>query len=137
MTTAFATSSEARQHFPEVLNGAATGMPVTIQRGKERFAVNDAGRLRRHFAQVTTPSLRIGKDEGVWVASMDHRPFVAEGTTPDEAIDALIEDLREYAEEWAEHYEGAVNHQTQWGLVQLISLSTDAELAAWLRSEAA
>lgn len=84
MTTVFATSSDARQHFPEVLNGVATGMPVTIQRGKERFAVNDAVRLRRHFAQVTTPCLRIGKDGGMWVTSMDHRPFVAEGTTPDE-----------------------------------------------------
>jgi hypothetical protein len=136
MTTAFATSSDARKHFSEVLDGAATGVPVTVQRGKERFAVSDADRLRLFFAQSTTPGLRIGRDGNVWVASMDHRPFVAEGLTRDGAIDALIEELREYAEEWAEHYEGAPNHQSSWGLVQLVSLSSDHELAMWLRSEA-
>lgn len=137
MTTAFATSSDARKHFSEMLDGAATGLPITVQRGKERFVVNDADRLRLFFAQTTTPRLRIGKDGNVWVASMDHRPFVAEGLTREEAIDALIEELREYADEWAEHYEGAPNHQGAWGLVQLVSLSSDEELAAWLRSEAA
>lgn len=137
MTTAFASSSDARARFSEVLDGAANGMPVTVQRGKERFAVNNADRLRRYFASCIAPELRIGKEGRVWVASMDHRPFVAEGFTPDGAIDALVEELREYAEEWEEHYEGAPNHQSAWGLVQLISLSTDDELAQWLRSEAA
>ena len=137
MTLAFATTSDARNHFSDLLNGAAHGLPVTVQRGRERFAVNEAEHLRRFVARTTESGLYLAREDGVWVAFLKGRPFAAEGRTADEAIDGLIEDLREYAEEWSEHYSTAPNHENEWGLVQLISLSTDEQLAAWLRGQAA
>jgi hypothetical protein len=48
----------------------------------------------------------------------------------------MVAALREYAEDWPEHLLEAPNHKENWGLVQMISLSTDEQLRAWLVGEA-
>jgi hypothetical protein len=40
--------------------------------------------------------------------------------------------LREYAEDWQDHLLHAANHRENWGLVQLITLSSDEQLREWL-----
>jgi hypothetical protein len=57
---------------------------------------------------------------------------VADGATFDEAIDDVIDALREYAEDWQDRLLDAPNHANNWGLVQLISLSDDEQLRDWL-----
>jgi hypothetical protein len=44
----------------------------------------------------------------------------------------MINALREYAEDWQERLLDTPNHQNNWALVQLISLSTDDQLRDWL-----
>lgn len=63
---------------------------------------------------------------------LEDRPFVSEGKTLKAAIADLIESLREYAEDWVERHQYAPNHADAWGLVQLVHLSTDEQLADWL-----
>ncbi|TIH40935.1 hypothetical protein D4765_00580 [Subtercola vilae] len=41
------------------------------------------------------------------------------------AITEMVELLREYVEDWQDHLVAAPNHAGNWGLVQLIVLSTD------------
>ncbi|WP_218189266.1 hypothetical protein [Tersicoccus phoenicis] len=40
--------------------------------------------------------------------------------------------LRDYAEAWIDRLRTAPNHEQNWGLVQLITLSSDDQLASWL-----
>jgi len=56
----------------------------------------------------------------------------ADGASFDDAIDEMIDALREYAEDWQDHLLDAPNHRDNWGLVQLISLSDDEQLHDWL-----
>ena len=42
--------------------------------------------------------------------------------------------MREYAQDWVERLQYASNHAENWGLVQLVHLSTDEQLADWLRA---
>lgn len=56
----------------------------------------------------------------------------ADGSTFDEAIDEMIDALREYAEDWQDHLLDAPNHRDNWGLVQMICLSSDNQLREWL-----
>ncbi len=129
------TFTEARAHLREVLDDAGRGRVVQVKRGSSNFAVADADRLQAYFASTTSPRLRLSFEDDVWVASMDYRPFVSEGANPDDAIDDLVESLREYAEDWEDHLFSAPNHSDAWGLVQLINLSDDNTLRQWLRSE--
>ena len=59
-------------------------------------------------------------------------PLGASGGTFDEAVDEMVGALREYAEDWADHLSTVSNHRNNWGLVQLVSLSSDAQLSEWL-----
>lgn len=127
-------SSYARQHFSSVLDAAERGRVVTVNRGKVQSAVISADRLR-HYLSLTTPArTRTTIDDGAYVVFLEDRPFVSEGDTLEEAIADLIESMREYAEDWVERLQYAPNHADAWGLVQLVNLSTDEQLAGWLRT---
>jgi hypothetical protein len=43
--------------------------------------------------------------------------------------------LRTYAVAWHDVLGRALNHRDNWGMVQLIDLSTDDQLRAWLTGE--
>jgi len=59
-------------------------------------------------------------------------PVAADGGTFEEAITDMVAALREYAEDWQDHLLHASNHRDNWGLVQMISLSSDEQLGKWL-----
>ena len=56
--------------------------------------------------------------------------------TFEEAITEMASALREYAEDWQDHLLHAPNHRANWGLVQLITLSSDEQLREWLTGSA-
>ena len=56
--------------------------------------------------------------------------------TFDEAIDDLVQAAREYAEDWNDHLLLAPNHRGNWGLVQLVELSTVEQLRNWVLGSA-
>ena len=59
-------------------------------------------------------------------------PLLAEGDSVSDAVDDAVAVLREYAEDWVDHLGSAPNHADNWGLVQLVSLSSDEQLREWL-----
>jgi predicted RNase H-like HicB family nuclease len=67
-----------------------------------------------------------------WSVFIPGLPVAADGATFDEAVDAMIDALREYAEDWQDRLLDAPNHASNWGLVQLVSLSDDMQLRDWL-----
>lgn len=95
------------------------------------------GTSLRDYCRSVAPPAELTDDDGRWVASIPGTPFVSEGTTIDGALEDLIDSLREYAEDWEERLQHAPNHQGTWALVQLVELSSDAELREWLGVKAA
>ena len=98
-------------------------------------AQDDAGRLRHFLASVASwrAEAQQERDGSGWVLHLPGTGLVANGPTFDAAIDDLIRELREYADDWAE-LRSAPNHRDNLGLVLLVILSTDAELRDWLLS---
>lgn len=78
------------------------------------------------------PRVKVVQEADGWSVFIPGLPMAADGASFDEAIDEMIAALREYAEDWQESLSGAPNHRDNWGLVQLISLSDDQQLRAWL-----
>lgn len=128
-------SSQARSSFSSVLDIAEHGGVVTVNRGRARSAVVSADRLRDHLEATTPARARTSIEDGAYLVFLEDRPFVSEGETLEAAIEDLIESLREYAEDWTERLQYAPNHAENWGLVQLVTLSTDEQLAQWLRAD--
>ncbi|WP_203824635.1 type II toxin-antitoxin system HicB family antitoxin [Actinoplanes palleronii] len=105
---------------------------ATVRRDSRTTAFVDQERLRYFLAAVTPAKAEIVAEGGGWSVFIPGLPVAADGATVDEALDETVAALREYAEDWQDHLLDAPNHAANWGLVQLICLSDDAQLRDWL-----
>jgi hypothetical protein len=131
--THFDTVTDARKHFSDLINAAESGRPATIRRDRRRAALVDAARLRDALARLLPAGAEVVAEAGGWSVILPGLPIAADGASFDEALDETVVALREYAEDWSDHLLHAPNHAQNWGLVQLIELSTDDQLEEWLQ----
>jgi hypothetical protein len=92
----------------------------------------DVRRLRHFLASIVPSRAQVVPEAGGWSMFIPGLPVAADGASFDEAVDEMIDALREYAQDWQERLLDAPNHRDNWGLVQLISFSDDGQLRDWL-----
>jgi predicted RNase H-like HicB family nuclease len=124
--------TDARAHFKDLLDAAARGRLATVRRDSAMAAVVDVERLRHFLASIVPSRAQVVPEAGGWSVFIPGLPVAADGVSFDEAIDEMVDALREYAEDWQERLLDAPNHRDNWGLVQLISFSDDQQLRDWL-----
>lgn len=124
--------TEARAHLKDLLDAAERGRVATVRRDAGRTAFVDVQRLRHFLVSVCPSRAEVVAEAGGWSVFIPGLPVAADGATFDEAVDEMIDALREYADDWQERLLDAPNHRDNWGLVQLISLSDDEQLRDWL-----
>ncbi|MCP2324803.1 putative RNase H-like HicB family nuclease [Hamadaea flava] len=128
----FDSYTDARTHLKDLLDAADRGRVATVRRDARTTAFVDRERLR-HFLTVVSPSrAQVVAEDGGWSVFIPGLPLAADGASFDEALDEMVLVLREYAEDWQERLLDAPNHAGNWGLVQLVSLSSDDQLREWL-----
>jgi len=128
----FDTLTDARNHFKDLLDAAESGRPASVRRDQFQGAVVDGARLRHFLGALLPHSAEMVHEAGGWSIFLPGLPIAADGATVDDAMDEMVQALREYAADWAEHLLHAPNHQDSWGLVQFIALSSDEQLKGWL-----
>ena len=133
--THFPTLSAARAGFKDLLDAAEEGRSATVRRENRVAAVVDAGRLRSMLAETRPADAQLVAEADGWSIFLPGLPLAADATTFDGALDEMVLVLREYAQDWDDHLLHAPNHANNWGLVQLIALSDDGQLKAWLVGE--
>ncbi|GAB3708226.1 type II toxin-antitoxin system HicB family antitoxin [Nocardiopsis oceani] len=102
-----------------------------------RAAVVDTERLR-HYLSVFTPwqaEAEAVAEDGGFSVFIPGVPVAADAPTFDEAVTEMVEALREYAEGWQHRFLDTPNHRENGGLVQLVTLSSDTQLRAWILGE--
>jgi hypothetical protein len=124
--------TDARAHLKDLLDAAERGRVATVRRDSARTAVVDVERLRSFLAKLIPSRAQVVSEAGGWSVFLSGVPVAADGASFDEAVTEMIDALREYAQDWEERLLDAPNHRENWGLVQLISLSDDAQLRAWI-----
>ena len=127
----FESVAEGRAHLKDLLDAAAGGIPAALRRDRESFAVVDTVRLRQLLVGLPRRVEVVAEADG-WSVFLPGTPVAADAATLDAAITETVDALREYAADWVDHYSAVPNHVDNWGLVQLVTLSTDAELADWV-----
>lgn len=132
MSVHFDSYTDARTHLKTLLDAAERGRVATVRRESAVTAFVDVERLRHYLAIVTPSRAQVIPEADGWSVFIPGLPVAADGATIDQAIAAMIEGLREYAEDWQDHLLDAPNHREHWGIVQLISLSDDDQLREWL-----
>jgi hypothetical protein len=122
----------ARNKLKDLLDAAENGQVVTVRRDTATMVVLDAGRLRSFLASVAPSQAQVVQEAGGWSVFIPGLPVAADGETFEQAITEMVAALRDYAEDWQDHLLHAPNHRDNWGLVQMISLSSDEQLRGWL-----
>ena len=130
----YASTSEARANFKNVLDAAILGKSVTVHRDSQAVAVVDADRYRKYLAHTVTVDVRVFEEDGAFAMAMTDPGIAVEHDDYSALVAEMTLAMREYAEDWQDHLSSAPNHAENWGLVQLIELSDDEQLAAWLLS---
>jgi predicted RNase H-like HicB family nuclease len=128
----YRSAREAREHFKDILDAADDGRPATVTRDARRVAAVDADRLVHFLTRIRPSGAEAVAENDGWSIFIPGLPVAADGNTLDEAVAEMIEALRDYAEEWADHLRLAPNHADNWGLVQIVALSSDEQLRDWL-----
>lgn len=134
LPTHYDSFTEARKSLKRILDAAEDGAVVSIERGDRVTVVTDRDRLRELLLAAVPSTARVIAEADAWVVVIPDSPFAAEGQSLDDALDDLIVNLRDYAAEWPQHFASAPNHVGNWALVQLVNLSSDADLRGWLTS---
>jgi predicted RNase H-like HicB family nuclease len=124
--------TDARAHLKDLLDAAERGRVATVRRDERTTAFVDRERLRYFLASVSPARAQVVAEAGGWSVFIPGLPVAADGATLDEALDEMVLALREYAEDWQDRLLDAPNHTNNWGLVQLVTLSSDAQLREWL-----
>lgn len=127
---------DARDHFAEMLDAAERGRVATVRRDKRASAVVDSERLRRLLASGEPSRAEVSRGPDGWSVLVPGVPAAAEGGTFEEAVDEMVDALREYAEDRQRDPGATVEHVDDWSLVQLVGLSDDEQLRDWLVSTA-
>jgi len=127
----FVSYSDARAHLKDLLDAADEGRPTTVARDSRRVAVVQLEQLHSLLSSAVPAPMAVPENDG-WSLIMPGLPIAADGSSLDEALDDLIVALREYAEDWNARLRLAPNHQGNWRLVQLVALSDDDQLKAWI-----
>ncbi len=128
----FDSYTDARAHFKDLLDAAERGQVATVRRDSRTTAFVDQERLRYFLASVSPSHAQVVAEAGGWSIFIPGLPIAVDGTDLDEALDEMIVALREYAEDWQDRLLDAPNHANNWGLVQLVMLSSDVQLREWL-----
>ncbi|MGI9155610.1 MAG: hypothetical protein ACR2FG_03095, partial [Marmoricola sp.] len=128
----FASFTAARSNLRGVLDAAREGLVTTVVRDNERFVVVSADSLRSELSRLLQSRAVVVAEGGGWSAVLPGVPVHGDAATFDEALDDLVEALREYAEDWNNRLHQAPNHAQHRSLVELIELSDDAQLRDWL-----
>lgn len=128
----YKTVREARDHVKDILDAADAGTPVTVVRDSRRVAVVDADRLVRFLIGVRPSGAKVIAENDGWSLFIPGVPVAGDGATLDDAVEEMIDALRDYALDWVDHLRSAPNHADHWGLVQIVSLASDEQLRDWL-----
>lgn len=131
--TVYATLSDARSHMSDLTDAAMSGRPVTYARDGRQVAAVDADRLRDALAKLHPARAEVFQEDGAVGVAISELGLAVEGAAFADAVNEMVIALREYAADWTDHLLNAPNHANNWGVVQIIALSTDEELASWVR----
>ncbi|WP_305780034.1 prevent-host-death protein [Nocardia nova] len=127
------TLQTAREHFSDMLNTAERGNVAVVTRKGKDSALVEVGRLRWLLAHIIRPhEPQVVRENDNWVAYLPGLPLAVEERDFNTAVEALIEAMREYTDDWQDHLHAAINHRGNVDFVQFVELSTDEQLREWL-----
>jgi Antitoxin of toxin-antitoxin, RelE / RelB, TA system len=145
LTLSYATLKESRDHLAEVLDVAQSGLMVSLSRGHSHrharsgsVSVIKTTVLQEILEKLVADSVEsvYNADDQLHTVAIKGLPLAAEAETLSDAVDELVDDIRDYKSDWIDRLRFASNHAGNLPLVFLAQSMSDDELHAWLMKRA-
>jgi hypothetical protein len=139
------TFKDSRDHLAEVLDAAQDGLMVSLRRGRSRrdiragsVAVVKTAVLQDLLEKIVADSIEASynADDQLHTVAVRGLPLAAEGESLSDAFDDLVDEIRDYCDDWVDRLRFAANHEGNIPLVYLAQTMSDDELHAWLVKQA-
>ena len=126
--------SAARDDIGQIYSTVERHLVVGISRGNDApVAVIRRDDLKKALRALCPLDPQVRFSEGGVVSMwIDDLPVSSQGGNLDETEQGLIEALRDYSQTWVEDLKEYPNHKHRWDVVNLILLSDDDEMRAFL-----
>jgi hypothetical protein len=141
VTLSYATLKDSRDHLSDVLDAAQSGLMVCVRRGRSHrdiragsVSVVKTAVLQELLEKLVADSVEsvYNDDDQLYTVAIRGLPLAAEGETLSDAVDELVDDIRDYEDDWVARLRFATNHDGNFPLVYLAQSMSDDELHAWL-----
>jgi hypothetical protein len=122
--------SDARDNFKSIYDSASANVSAVVRRKDDEpvVVINQKNFLEALRALCPLhPQVRFSEDGSVsmWLPGI---PVSSQGSDFEVAGNGLIQALRDYSLTWVEDLRRYPNHEDNWGLVNLVLLSSDHAL---------
>jgi hypothetical protein len=128
--------TDARANLKEIYDSASAHVSAVVQRDTDAAVAvvnrEDLLEALRALCPVE-PQVRFG--DGYVAMWVDGLPVSAQEEDFDSVAVAFIQSLREFADLWAEDLRHYPNHRANWGIANLVLLSSDAALHSHIFGE--
>lgn len=142
----YETFQDSRQHLSDVFDAAQEGLLVSMSRGRSNrdrrqgpVGILKITVLRDLLERVLAGWIEVSynDEDRLHTVGVKGLPLAAEGETLSEAFDDLVDEIRDYNEQWVERLRFAPNHEGNLPLVYLAqTMPEDDDLHAWLMAQA-
>jgi hypothetical protein len=139
------TLKDSRDHLSDVLDAAQEGLMVRLRRGRSRrderagsVSVIKTAVLQELLEKLVADSIEsvYNDEDALYTVAVRGLPLAAEGEILTDAVDDLIDGIREYCDRWVTRLRFAPNHEGNVPLVYLAQSLSDDELHSWLMNRA-
>jgi hypothetical protein len=145
LTLSYATLKDSRDHLSEVLDAAQEGLMVCMRRGRSHrdvragsVSVVKTSVLQEILEKLVADSVEsvYNENDQLHTVAIKGLPVAAEGKSLSEAVDELVDEIRDYEIDWIARLRFAPNHEGNLPVVYLAQSMSDDELHAWLMNRA-
>lgn len=141
----YETLQASRANLSSVIDTAQEGLMVSLQRGGSdreiragSVAVVKTAVLRDLLEKLVADSVEVehNPEEGLYTAGLRGLPLAAEAESLSDVFNELVDEIRDYADDWVNRLRFAPNHEGNVPIVYLAQTMSDDELHGWLMTQA-
>lgn|SRR5690625_219475 len=123
-------ATDVRKHWSQFNDDVVREGPRFVKRNRDQWAALSSDHLKEAFSQFTFDVMFLTEEDGTVTATIDNFDIVENGDNKEEALELVVDELIEYANEYQDNfnlYFNSPNRRKQFPYIMNILVQNDSE----------
>jgi len=123
-------ATDVRKHWSQFNDDVVREGPRFVKRNRDQWAALSSDHLKEAFSQFTFDVMFLTEEDGTVTATIDNFDIVENGDNKEEALELVVDELIEYANEYQDNfnlYFNSPNSRKQFPYIMNILVQNDSE----------